>query len=100
MNDSISRQAAIEAMKDMYKAAEKWGREASEEIIKARAETCMASLLEIKLRVDKIPSAEPEIIRCKDCKWKEGHHCMRAVEIHIEDDSYCSWAKRGTNEID
>jgi rubrerythrin len=50
----------MEAMKDMYKAAEKWGKEASDDIIKARAESCMASLIEMKLRIEKLPSAQPE----------------------------------------
>lgn len=58
-SDTISRQAAIAALKDMYHAAEKWGEEASDDVIKARAESCMASLVEMKLRIEKLPSAEP-----------------------------------------
>lgn len=68
-DDVISRQAAIEAMKNMYHAAEKWGEEASDDVIKARAESCMASLIEMKMRIEKLPSAQTEIIRCGECKW-------------------------------
>ena len=46
-----------------------------------------------RLRND--PEAEwVEIVRCKDCKWKNGHNCARAVELFINDDKYCAWAER------
>lgn len=60
MNDLISRQAVIDALADMYYAAERWGEEATDGVIKARAESCMASLVEMKLRIEKLPSAQPE----------------------------------------
>lgn len=59
-DDLISRQAAIGEMRDMYHAAEKWGKEASDDVIKARAESCMASLIEMKLRIENLPSAQSE----------------------------------------
>ena len=41
------------------------------------------------------PEAEwVEIVRCKDCKWKNKHNCTRAVELFIDDDKYCAWAER------
>ena len=58
MTDPIERSMAIDALKDMYQAAEKWGREADDDVIKARAESCMASLVEMKLRIEKLPSAQ------------------------------------------
>lgn len=58
MNDLISRKAAIESMREMYHAAEKWRQEAEDDTIKARAESCMASLVEMKLRLEKLPSAQ------------------------------------------
>jgi len=58
--DCISRQAAIDAMKDMYRAAEKWLRDTTDDVTKARAESCMASLVEIKLRTEKLPVVQPE----------------------------------------
>ena len=68
MADYIDRQAAIDALKDMYHAAEKWGKEATDDVIKARAESCMASLIEMKLRIEKLPSVDAvEVVRCKDC---------------------------------
>lgn len=115
MSDAIDRQAAIDEIKDMYHAAEKWGKEASDDVIKARAESCMASLIEMKLRVEKLPFVQPEIIRCKDCKNQEkffqkdgrrkdgGYYiygCSLAEEYsHVcLDDDYCSRAERRTDE--
>lgn len=89
-NDVISRQAAIDELKDMYRAAEKWREEASDDVIKARAESCMASLVEMKLRIEKLPSAQPEIIRCKDCLM----HGVCRFEQGLGLDGYCSQAKR------
>ena len=63
MNDLISRQAAIEEMREMYHAAEKWGQEAEDDTIKARAESCMASLIEMKLRLEKLPMSDDLISR-------------------------------------
>lgn len=58
--DLIDRQAVISEMKKMYDAAQKWLRDANETEIEARAQSCMSTLIEIKLRIEKMPSAEPE----------------------------------------
>ena len=74
----ISREAAIDEIKNMYEAAEKWGREATDEVIKVRAESCMASLIEMKLRIEKLPSAQPER---KKGKWIEIENEWGGLEI-------------------
>jgi len=51
------------------RAAEKWGQEADDDVIKARAESCMASLVEMKLRIEKLPSAQSE--PCEDTVSRE-----------------------------
>ena len=58
MDDVISRQALLDEMKDMYRAAKKWKEEATTDYVKARAESCMDTLLEMKLRAEKMPSAQ------------------------------------------
>lgn len=63
-DDCINRRDVIDAMKDMYRAAEKWLRDATDDMTKARAESCMASLVEIKLRTEKLPAVQPE-----QCEW-------------------------------
>lgn len=48
--------------------------------------------------LEKLPSAQPEIIHCRDCKWKNRHNCTRAVEVWIDDDKFCAWGERRTDE--
>ena len=67
MDDMISRQAVINEMKDMYTAAEEWARGAHDDDTKARAESCMATNVELKLRVEKLPSVQPE--RMTNRQW-------------------------------
>lgn len=51
------------------------------------------------------PSAQPEIIRCKDCKhrnryrfppqYDERDYCEKHEKV-VREDCYCSWAERRT----
>lgn len=82
MSDLISRHAAIETLKNMYEAAEKWRCEAKDEVIKARAESCMASLIEMKLRIEKLPSAQPER---KTGKWIDDNCSVCGFYVHHGD---------------
>lgn len=40
---------------------------------------------------------QPEIIRCKDCKWKDGSECVRFAEIRPFPNDFCSRAERKTD---
>ncbi len=49
--------------------------------------------------IEELPSAQPEIIRCKDCKYAyktfNSYTCQRVFHpFTIEDDGFCSWAER------
>ena len=44
------------------------------------------------------PSAQPEIIRCKDCKWKQGSECVRFAEVRPFPDDFCSRAERRNDD--
>lgn len=72
--DAIDRQAAIDAI---------FGR--SHDIIKARLKN--------------LPSVQPEIIRCKDCKYyiKSESYCDY-LGITISELDFCSYAERRTDE--
>ena len=96
MSDLISRQAVIDAIKT-------WG------LIDGLAE---GQAIEILADEEKLPSAEPEIIRCKDCSnWIPGYitdnddfippECgkYRQMVGHSSDD-YCSLSERRTDEGD
>ena len=96
MDDLISRQAAIEAA---IEGADEWGEGYSD----SRDEM-------ITNAIDKVPSAQPEIIRCKDCKhWREGtafSYCdklhgmgvLDALDYMTAEDDYCSMAEREADE--
>lgn len=55
----IDSDALIESLRKMYRAAEKWGYDAKDEEIKIRAESCMAGLVEVKLRIEGMPTIDP-----------------------------------------
>ena len=54
--------------------------------------------------LEKLPSAQPEIIRCKDCKnsehwYRDKRRCFLWAEdgIGVFDDGFCSYAERKEN---
>lgn len=49
--------------------------------------------------LEELPSAEPEIIRCRDCKHHDGIRCFRWNSTIITGfDDFCSNAERRTDE--
>ena len=47
--------------------------------------------------LDRMPPAEPEIIRCKDCKWFGKAGCAVMIVDDLDkptEDDYCSFAER------
>ena len=79
--DAISRQAAIDAIK------------------KSRF------LVDAMEKVIKLPSAQPEIVQCKDCKhsepfYRDKRRCFLWHEegIDVFDDGFCNYAERRTDE--
>jgi hypothetical protein len=53
--------------------------------------------------INEAPTIEPEIIRCKKCRYKKrkgvDYFCdhITGVEIMVSPNDYCSWAERGTD---
>ena len=96
-NDVIFRKAAIEALARMMPRSytPDGSHPADEEIF--RAQEVFADCIEA---LEILPSAQPETIRCKNCRWNDGTcYC----EFHYRDvkaDDYCSWAERRTDEAD
>jgi len=92
MNDLISRQAAIDAFTDEIQVT---GR--------ANAESVKAYVKLVIDRIKRLPSEQPEIIRCKDCEWSDwyttadGHrycYCMETGNGGRTEDDFCSYAER------
>lgn len=86
-NDTISRQAAVE---ELYKMLHDcfW---ADDEELDAVITT-----------LNELPSAQPEIIRCKDCKWYNDRErtCNDLMSFgrYWKPDDFCSYGKRRTDE--
>lgn len=82
----------------------------SRDFIKSLGGECIAArdsktheLLPIS-SVDALPPAQPEIVRCKDCKYSEHWYkdktrCFLWHETGIDvfEDGYCNYAKRRTD---
>ena len=88
MSDLISRQAAIEAI-DRLDIPE---------------DMCVFEILShIELEIGTLPSAQPEIIMCKDCKHKGTKNRVANAwttifGFMVKDDFYCGLAERRTDE--
>lgn len=88
MSDLISRKTAIETAKKMYVACD------------TNSIDDYEMLMEEALKV--LPSAEPQIIRCKDCKWnrtenrKESTQWLPCRALVTPDDFSCIYADRRT----
>ena len=84
--DLISRQAAIQAILDMRDCYNGF----SDTYDKA----------EIIGMLEEVPPAQPEIIRCKDCKhYNAGFECLiEGYGIERSADWYCADAERRCNE--
>jgi hypothetical protein len=81
MSDLIDRQAAIDALNSINGTAE---------------------LDEAFFMIENLPSAQPEVIRCKDCvHYDIGFPYDRCLitDKYAEEDDFCSWAERRTDEI-
>ena len=78
-DDLISRQAAID---ELDKGA--WGVEWDKTLAKAMIES--------------LPSAQPEIIWCKDCKHWDGVDTCDVIDAPVWDNDFCSMAERRTDE--
>lgn len=70
MTDLIDRNAALEALEW------KWAGKAAIDAIK------------------NLPSEQPEIIRCKDCKWHEDDYCSNIDVFGFSNEDFCSLAQR------
>lgn len=88
MDDLINRQAAIN------------------EIARWKGYLDADMIMRIQIGIKRLPSAQPEIIRCKDCKWSDWYdstdgnrycYCMETGASGRTADDFCSYAERRTD---
>ncbi len=84
MDDLISRQAAIEALDKRFDSI-------------PMEQTTEILLLRKDLRG--LPPAQPDIIRCRNCKFASGDSriCMKFGHSPIGELDFCAWAERRTD---
>ena len=97
--DCISRRAAIDALARMMPRSytPDGSHPADEEIF--RAQEVFADCIEA---LEILPSAQPDIIRCKDCKHRDKYGCckywkglaMADIPIATDDNDFCSYAEQ------
>lgn len=87
MADLIERQAAMEALDKIF-PVDPMRNDYTQGI------ACGAALA--KIYVEQLPSAQPEIIRCKDCKWHNGeiNQCNAQICASMRGEDFCSRAER------
>ena len=56
--------------------------------------------LELFGNSEQLPSAQPEIIRCRNCKFASGDSriCMKFGHSPIGELDFCAWAERRTDD--
>lgn len=58
------------------------------------AEGELESTLELRLLDESINDDVVEVVRCKDCRWKQGSECVRFADVRPFPDDFCSRAER------
>lgn len=100
MNDVISRQAAIDALMEFDKKLRKinWYQY-------PYAEYECIGVDEAIVKIANLPSAQPEIIRCKDCKFYSPMNretktgiCNLTMHQNFGDNWFCAGAERRIDE--
>ena len=90
MNDLIDRQAAIEAVRKC----------SVKEVTPA---FMLVDKAEVMTELMMLPSAQPEIIQCKDCKWWSNDDYRECSSPNYDDGYvtpagfYCGYAERRTD---
>ena len=92
MREWTERQAAIDALREIefsrYMEFGEYIGEDTREVRLIRAEKAQDT-------IEQLPSAQPEIIRCKDCKHHDDGLCRRWKYSHVtSEESFCSGAER------
>jgi len=91
MSDLIDRQAAIDAI---VNTVSRIGLHDNSEAARYGATFRQHEIIDI---IESLPSAEPEIVRCKDCKYYNPIGVCIEMSSAVCEDSFCCWAERRTD---
>ena len=93
MNDLISRQAAIDALDGKIEITGRTNAEAVKGYVRL-----------VKDRLERLPSAQPEIVRCKDCKYRDENwrrvsvRWLPCMDVRTGSNWYCGSAEKKDDE--
>ncbi len=90
MSDLISRQDALVFIQSLYLGIP------LAPINKQRWKKKYKEFIAIEKGIENLPSAEPEIIRCKDCKKLEHCRTTNTWAVAPDDNWYCADGERRT----
>ena len=85
MNDLISRLAAIDEIEERKNANG------------YRNVAVISELNRLEGYIMRLPSAQPEIVRCKDCKWFNDYEVECSLStglVYVTSNDYCSKGER------
>ena len=107
--DCISRQAAIDALDQIFDRCEEIEAHLPEGDPDRTGYKMYQDYMTVWKYLHQLPSAQPEIIRCKDCEWFRKEYGWNCIEYTVcgispmhhpirKEDDYCSRAERRTDE--
>ena len=103
MSDYISREAAIDAL-DVLCQEYRYKIPGKRETYSQYNEAWQDALDRAEGAIFNLPSAQPEIIRCKDCRyyWRmiDEDDLCEYRQMQVFDDDFCSRAERNEDETD
>lgn len=99
MNDVIDRQAAIDAL-DVLCQEHRYKIPGKRETYSQYNEEWQDALDRAEGAIFNLPSAQPEIVRCKDCVKREICRTSTTWAVAPKDDWYYADAERRTDEDD
>ena len=88
MSDLISRQAAIDAINHICP-------------VDTEYDCILLDRVDVRYVLSELPSAQPEIVRCEDCKKRGTDNCDIDFWLYRQSYSwYCASGERKSNEVD
>ena len=87
MSDLIDRQAAIDAINHICP-------------VDTEYDCTLLDRVDVRYALSDLPSAEPEIVHCKDCKYYNPIGVCIEMSSAVCENSFCCWAERRTDETD
>lgn len=104
--DTISRQAAIEALDQIFDRCEEIEAHLPEGDPDRTGYKMYPDYMTVWKYLHQLPFAQPEIIRCKDCKWWSNDDYRECSNPNYDDGYvtpagfYCGYAERRADESD